>query len=255
MEIPFKKYHGAGNDFILINGFGFKGNLSSDIIHRMCDRHFGIGADGLIIIRPSAAHSFEMKYFNADGNEGSMCGNGGRCAAQFVSDNNLAEKELAFLAYDGVHRAKILADGVLLEMMDINVIHKEDNHYFIDSGSPHYITFVDHLDSYEVNEQGRKIRYGYREDGTNVNFVEEKEDAFHIRTYERGVENETLACGTGVTAAAVAIAERSAKTLNEVHLKARGGDLTVYLEKSEKGYTDIWLKGPAENVFEGVIKF
>lgn len=255
MEIPFTKYHGAGNDFIIINGFESIGNLSSDIIHRMCNRHFGIGANGLIFINPSAGHSFEMKYFNADGNEGSMCGNGGRCAAQFVSDNSLAEKKMAFLAYDGVHRAEILADGVLLEMLDINDIHKGDNHYFTDSGSPHYITFVDNIDSYKVNDKGRIIRYSYREEGTNVNFVEEKADAFHIRTYERGVENETLACGTGVTAAAVAIAERSAKSLKEIHLKARGGNLTVFLEKSEKGYTNIWLKGPAEKVFEGVIKF
>jgi diaminopimelate epimerase len=196
-----------------------------------------------------------MKYFNANGNEGSMCGNGGRSAAQFVHDNNLTGNKMAFLAYDGVHKAEILADGVLLEMLDINVIHKRDNHFFIDSGSPHYVTFVDNLDRYKVYEEGRKIRYSYREEGTNVNFIEEKGDAFHIRTYERGVENETLACGTGVTAAAVAIAERSSTALNEIHLKARGGNLTVYLEKSEKGYTNIWLKGPAEKVFEGAIKF
>ncbi|HKK10658.1 MAG TPA: diaminopimelate epimerase, partial [Bacteroidales bacterium] len=249
----FEKYHGAGNDFIMINGIDFKMTLSPDQIQKLCDRHFGIGADGLIIINPSANTDFVMKYYNADGYEGSMCGNGGRCAARFAYERNIADKQMAFSAYDGTHAAEIIAGEVLLEMQDIGHIQKENEDYFIDSGSPHFITFVKNLDSYDVSGKGKAIRHNYRKEGTNVNFLEEHDGKFHIRTFERGVESETLACGTGITAAAVAIAEKYHPNGKEFEIEAKGGVLKVYLEKSAKGYRNIWLKGPAEKVFEGSI--
>lgn len=253
MNVSFEKYHGAGNDFIMINGIDVKMALSPDQIRKLCDRHFGIGADGLIIITPSANTGFVMKYYNADGYEGSMCGNGGRCAARFAYEKNIAGRHMAFSAFDGTHAAEIVDNEVLLEMKDIGHIQKEKEDYFIDSGSPHFVTFVENLDSYDVSGKGKTIRNNFGKEGVNVNFLEGHEGKFRIRTYERGVESETLACGTGITAAAVAIAEKYHQNGKEFEIEAKGGVLKVYLEKSAKGYRNIWLKGPAEKVFEGLI--
>ncbi|MGM0565473.1 MAG: diaminopimelate epimerase [Bacteroidota bacterium] len=254
-QINFYKYHGAGNDFIIINEFDMQMHLQTEVIHWFCDRHFGIGADGLIRILPSEEADFEMKYYNADGYLGSMCGNGGRCAALFTFQQGLAAKEMEFIASDGKHKAHVLSTGyigeVLLQLSDVKTVEFQNDHYFIDTGSPHYISFRENLESLNLNTEAKPIRWSYRKNGTNVNFVEDKDGIYTIRTFERGVEAETLACGTGITAAAIAIAEKNNWQKAKVPLQAAGGILEVSLEKKGSIYTNIWLKGPAEKVFKG----
>ncbi len=257
-QISFYKYHGAGNDFILINEFDKQMHLKTDAIHWLCDRHFGVGGDGLITILPSAEADFEMKYYNADGHLGSMCGNGGRCAALFALQQGLAAEEMRFIASDGQHKAHVLnprnSGEVLLQMKDVETIEFYNDHYFIETGSPHYISFKKNLDNLDLIAEAKPIRWNYRKNGTNVNFIEEKDGEYSIRTFERGVETETLACGTGITAAAIAIAEKNRWGKTTVPLQAARGKLYVSLEKKGNIYTNIWLKGPAEKVFEGITK-
>ena len=255
-HINFYKYHGAGNDFILINEYHKKIHFDADEIHWLCDRHFGVGADGLISILPSAEADFDMKYYNADGHVGSMCGNGGRCAALFAVHQGLSSKEIRFTASDGPHAAHVLNAAnngeVLLQMSDVKTIEFHNDHYFIDTGSPHYISFRENIDRLDLEREAKPIRWDYRTAGTNVNFVEDKQGKYIIRTFERGVEAETLACGTGITAAAIAIAEKNNWQKATVPLQSSGGKLEVSLEKKGSIYTNIWLKGPAEKVFEGI---
>jgi len=254
-QINFFKYHGAGNDFILINEFDMKLLLQTDTIHWLCDRHFGIGADGLIRILPSAKADFEMQYYNADGYQGSMCGNGGRCAALFAVHQGIVSEKAEFIASDGHHKADVTDAGntgeVLLQMNDVETIEFHNDHYFVDTGSPHYISFRENIKDIDLNAEAKPIRWSYREKGTNVNFVENKNGKYAIRTFERGVEAETLACGTGITAAAIALAEKNNWRKATVQMLAAGGKLEVSLEKKDGIYTNIWLKGPAEKVFEG----
>lgn len=258
MNIKFSKYQGAGNDFIMIDGRSSFPDLNEKQIERLCDRHFGIGADGLIILSEDADSDFRMIYYNADGREGSMCGNGGRCILRFAETLGIIEGEAVFSAFDGLHRGWLDKQKVRIEMSAVGKVEIYDNHVFLDTGSPHHIEFVENVAKIDVLTLGKKIRWGapYLEEGSNVDFVEIlSEDALKIRTYERGVEGETLACGTGITAAVLAAYELGKIKRNRVAVTAEGGELAVEFKKSESGnYTDIILEGPAEKVFEGEIE-
>lgn len=226
----------------------------------LCDRRFGIGADGLILLQNHPDFDFEMVYFNADGNESSMCGNGGRCITAFAHSLGIFDKECSFLAIDGPHDARIHKDGrVELKMTDVKSVEKGADFYVLDTGSPHYVVFVEDLDDINVPESGSLIRYSeaYRKEGINVNFVEKTEDALLVGTYERGVEDETLSCGTGVTACAlVDYLHHQSNGKNSTAIKAKGGDLSVsYQASDDGGFTDIWLSGPAQAVFKGEVVF
>ena len=257
-KIPFSKYQGAGNDFVMIDnrvGFFPKGN--QQLIARICHRRYGVGADGLILLEPADGYDFRMVYFNADGRESTMCGNGGRCIAAFARQLGLSTLErLSFVAIDGAHEA-ILKEGstVALHMRDVDEVESGEDYFLLDTGSPHYVVFVEDLHDLNVVESARVIRYSdrFREQGVNVNFVEPVADGLKVFTYERGVEDETLACGTGVTAAALAAAMNSeAGTAGEIRVSAKGGELTVSFEKAGQGrFKNVWLTGPAEHVFDG----
>lgn len=257
MEIQFFKYQGAGNDFIMVDNrslFFPKNNV--ELIHKLCDRRFGIGADGLILLESSEKQDFSMLYYNADGKEGSMCGNGGRCIVAFAKKLNIIDIETTFEAIDGLHYAKIENELVNLQMADIKSIEIYDTHTFLNTGSPHHVSFCDAVANLNVFEMGAKIRFGapYFEEGTNVNFVEQiSENSFKVRTYERGVEDETLACGTGVTAVAIAANKTNRTAEEKIFIEVLGGNLEVSFKKEDDCYKNVFLKGPAQFVFEGNI--
>ena len=258
MKQVFYKYQGTGNDFILIDNRSFLFKNNTKTIEKLCDGKFGIGADGLILLEnpKNPEEDFSMKYFNADGKESSMCGNGGRCIAAFAKELGLIETKARFSAIDGEHIAILEDETIRLKMMDVNGIEKVENAFFLNTGSPHYVVFTENIDAMDVKSEGAKIRYSkqFGEAGTNVNFVEVKENILSVRTYERGVEDETLSCGTGVVAVALA-ANFSGKTSSEkIVMETLGGNLSVNFEKSQNGYKNIWLNGPAELVFKGEIE-
>ena len=258
MELHFYKYQGTGNDFIMIDNRDYsfpKNNVA--LINKLCDRRFGIGADGLILLEPSTTENFTMVYYNADGNEGSMCGNGGRCLVAFAKQLKVIDSETTFNAVDGLHYATIKNGIVSLKMIDVTTVEETNTYSFLNTGSPHHISFCDNVKSINVKELGAKIRYGapYFEKGTNVNFAEQiANNSFKVRTYERGVEDETLACGTGVTAVAIAANKANKTTENNIKIEVLGGNLEVSFTKEGQNYTNIFLKGPAQFVFEGNIK-
>ena len=257
MNITFYKYQGTGNDFIVIDNRNqsFPKN-STAIIQKLCHRRFGIGADGLMLLENDKEYDFRMRYFNSDGNEGSMCGNGGRCIVAFANRLGVIGNTTTFNAVDGIHHAKISGQIVSLGMNDVLGIQTFSDHVFLDTGSPHHVTFTKNIDELDVYNEGRKIRYGkpYFESGTNVNFVEKVNDnTFKVRTYERGVENETLSCGTGVTAVALSGSFLQLSSADEIHLQTRGGELKVSFKKENDGFTEIFLTGPATFVFKGEI--
>ena len=257
MTLQFNKYQGAGNDFIIIdNRKTILDPDDSKLINRLCDRRFGIGADGLILISGYRDTDFEMKYFNSDGRIGSMCGNGGRCTAHFALKHGIAGKKQRFMAFDGIHEAEVSGDIVRLQMADVNEYKIIAGHYFINTGSPHYIVFTNDIDKIDVNAEGKKLRWSplFAPGGTNVNFVELKDKGLYIRTFERGVEEETLACGTGVTASAIASVLNGHFDTGAVSVKARGGDLKVEFKFSNEKITGVWLTGPATFVFEGIVR-
>jgi diaminopimelate epimerase len=253
----FNKYQGAGNDFIIIDNREEVFNPSdNELIKRLCDRRFGIGADGLILICTSEKHDFQMKYFNSDGFEGSMCGNGGRCSAAFSIKNGIAPLKLSFEAVDGIHRAEADKDIIRLGMNDVNETGLINGNFFINTGSPHYIVFSENVSNLDVNTEGSKLRWSdkFSPGGTNVNFVEKEKNGIFVRTFERGVEEETLSCGTGVTASAIASVLSGHFDTSPVSVRTKGGNLSVSFNISGKKITDIVLSGPAEFVFEGVIE-
>lgn len=258
MNITFNKYQGAGNDFIMIDN---RNNVinpdDSTLINRLCDRRFGIGADGLILISDYKGADFEMKYFNSDGKLGSMCGNGGRCTAHYAMKLGIGGSKQRFMAFDGIHKAEVMDDTVRLEMADVKGYKMIEGNYFINTGSPHYIIFTSGIDSINVNEEGKKLRWSplFAPGGTNVNFVEVKDKGLYIRTFERGVEEETLACGTGVTASAIAAVLKGHFDTGIVNVEARGGKLKVELCLEDDRVTDVWLSGPATFVYEGMIEW
>lgn len=257
MKLNFFKYQGTGNDFIIIDDRSEKIQLTKNQIQKICKRYFSIGADGLIMLRKKKGYDFEMIYYNSDGNLGSMCGNGGRCIVAFSNFiGNTNKKEVFFWAADGEHQAIINDDNVLLKMNDVKEIESKKNNYYLNTGSPHYVSFVKHLNLIDVWNKGRKIRYNTRfyKEGTNVNFVQIiGNNNLMVKTYERGVEDETLSCGTGVTASALAYAELHKKKKGTVNILTSGGKLKVTFQKKGDGYTDIFLEGPAELTFSGEI--
>lgn len=256
-SISFDKYQGAGNDFIVVDGRpGAFDPGDPGLIHRLCDRRFGVGADGLILILPHGRADFEMRYFNADGKIGSMCGNGGRCAAHCALRWKVAGPKQRFMAYDGLHEAQVAGDSVRLRLADVRGYRIVEGHYFLDTGSPHYVIFTSGVDRIDVAAEGRKWRWSplFAPGGTNVDFVETTPDGLSIRTFERGVEDETWACGTGVTASAVASALESHASRGPIVVRARGGNLKVDFEVRGDLVTDIWLTGPAVFVYEGKVE-
>lgn len=257
--MEFCKYHGAGNDFILIDSRAGSFTSDSGYIAHLCHRRFGIGADGLMLLEMDADADFYMRYFNADGSEGTMCGNGGRCIAAFARRLGVVTDKVRFNSSDGMHLASIdyhdSTSVVKLKMCDVNGVQEEDGYYFINTGSPHYVRFIDRLADFDVVGEGKKIRHSplFAPKGTNVNFVEKRGSELLIGTFERGVEDETLACGTGATAAAIAASIHfTDDSRASYQLKAKGGDLKVSFEKVLNGvYRNIWLEGPATFVFKG----
>ena len=258
MKLHFYKYQGTGNDFIIMDNRDASLNgLSTEDVRHLCDRRFGIGADGLMLLNKKEGYDFEMKYYNADGREGSMCGNGGRCLVRFADHMGIHKNVYHFIAVDGEHEAEIDKDIVKLKMVDVNGITDHEGDFVLNTGSPHYVKTVTEVQEYDVFNKGMEIRYGseFAKEGINVNFVEEENPGeIFVRTYERGVEDETFSCGTGVTASAI-VFHTIDKGLNEIKVTTKGGQLSVQYDRVDKNtYRDIWLCGPAEKVFEGEVE-
>lgn len=262
MVISFGKYEGAGNDFILIDKRTIEFEPIPKMVAALCDRHFGIGADGMMLLSIGRGEAeFDMRYFNSDGHEATMCGNGGRCITLFAHHLGIGGRNKRFSSVDGLHRASLLRCDeikglVELQMIDVVRFERFGDEFLIDTGSPHYIVFVDSVDSIDVVKEGRRIRQESRwksMGGVNVNFVEiNGEGRFRLRTYERGVEDETLACGTGATASAIATHLYAQHTTDRFDIAARGGQLAVRFQPQEESrFTEVWLKGPARKVFNG----
>lgn len=258
MQVKFYKYQGTGNDFVLIDNrdMHFDSN-NAELVKQLCDRRFGIGADGLMCLQNKNGFDFEMIYLNADGKPSSMCGNGGRCIVSFAKKLQVIDNKAHFIAVDGPHNALVANDWVSLKMNDVNSIETGADFYYLNTGSPHYVTFVNNVNNINVFEKGRAIRYNerFKAEGTNVNFIEREGDLLIVRTYERGVENETYSCGTGVTAAAlVAAITNNSTSSNSCKIKTLGGQLLVKFDRDVNNtFSNIWLEGPANFVFEGSI--
>jgi diaminopimelate epimerase len=251
----FNKYEGTGNDFVIIDNRDLSFISDNHKIERLCNRRFGIGADGLILIEPSDEAHFRMRYFNSDGKEGSMCGNGGRCAAHFALSHSIAPREMTFIAYDGLHSAVVTGNHVLLSMSDVRNYIINAGSCFINTGSPHHVEFVPDPYQTDVESEGRAIRHArsYAPDGTNVNFAAVAGDILVVRTFERGVEAETLSCGTGVTASAIAAVLCGHFDSSPVPVRTPGGNLKVSFRIDGDVVTDIFLEGAAKFVFKGDI--
>ncbi|MEI9959524.1 MAG: diaminopimelate epimerase [Ferruginibacter sp.] len=258
MKIDFFKYQGTGNDFVILDNRNNQyNNLSTRTVKHICDRRFGIGADGLMLLTTKAGYDFEMVYFNADGNESSMCGNGGRCLVQFAYHMGIHKSTFHFLAVDGEHYADINTDNTIrLKMKDVDKVDEHSTYALLNTGSPHFVKFAHNVKDIDVVETGREIRYSntFKEHGINVNFVESlNDDSIFVRTYERGVEDETYSCGTGVTASALMSAHND-NGFNRVEVQTPGGRLSVEFEKiDDQHFKNIWLCGPATFVYKGEI--
>jgi diaminopimelate epimerase len=255
MTHTFYKYQGTGNDFVIIDNRQktFDKN-NTKLVANLCDRRFGIGADGLILLENHDKVDFKMVYYNSDGNKSTMCGNGGRCISAFAKYLGIISNKGIFEAIDGLHEVEFEGNLVKLKMQDVKEVQCYTNYTFLDTGSPHYVTLNDNIIQLDVKTEGSKIRYNdtYKAEGTNVNFVQKVNNStFKIRTYERGVEDETLSCGTGVTAVALAMHYIGETEKNLVTLQTQGGELQIAFRKTDSGYKDIWLIGPAQNVFKG----
>ena len=258
MELEFYKYQGTGNDFVMIdNRSEFFPKENIQLIAHLCDRRFGIGGDGLILLENDPETDFKMVYYNSDGNQSSMCGNGGRCLVAFAKKLQVIENQATFIAIDGLHHATIGDDGLVsLQMIDVDEVKVSPDHVFLNTGSPHHVQLVDDLENYNIKENGAAIRYGdlYGKAGSNINFVRQIDDTtFSLRTYERGVEDETLSCGTGATAVAIAMNVLGKTEASSINLNVEGGKLVVSFDKGVGKFTNVFLKGPAKFVFEGTI--
>ena len=255
----FYKYQGTGNDFVMIDNRegGFPKDNEKLIAH-LCDRRFGIGVDGRILLETDPQYDFRMVYYNSDGRQSTMCGNGGRCVVAFAKQLKVIERETLFIAIDGEHRATIEGDNyVHLQMKNVTSVEEHQGYVFLNTGSPHHVQWVDDVETVDVKTQGATIRYGtlYTDKGgSNVNFVSKGENGFKVRTYERGVEDETYSCGTGVTAVAIALHHTQQTDVQKITLHTRGGDLQVSFDRVGEGYENIYLSGSAQFVFEGIIK-
>tara|TARA_B100000900_G_C20535346_1_gene698117 strand:- start:445 stop:1221 length:777 start_codon:yes stop_codon:yes gene_type:complete len=254
MRVKFSKYQGAGNDFVIIDNRSKVYSLTQQQIERLCNRRFGIGADGLIVLENSLEVDFQMIYYNANGFMGSMCGNGGRCVVAFAKELGLITEYCNFLAYDGLHSARCISeDNIALKMTDVSVVKSIVDAWQIDTGSPHIIFFKNNIKDIDVKEDGASVSNSsiYKEQGINVNFAERIGDDLVLRTYERGVEDETLACGTGAIATAIAARESGLINEDKVLVNVLGGKLNVSFTKKENVYCDIYLTGDAKFVFKG----
>jgi diaminopimelate epimerase len=256
MELTFFKYQGTGNDFVIIDNREGKISLTTKQVKHLCERRFGIGADGLMLLNTKVGYDFEMVYYNADGNESSMCGNGGRCLTQFAFDRGIVKERYKFIAIDGEHEAYFSEGWVNLKMKNVSEVATDWDSYILNTGSPHYVKPTNDVKELNVYEEGKAIRYSdkFKEEGINVNFVERiDDDRIMVRTYERGVENETLSCGTGATASALFFAQEGLG-FNRINVTTLGGDLAVeFVKISECIFNNIWLCGPATYVFKGTI--
>ena len=260
MKLQFYKYQGTGNDFVMVdNRLLFFPKTDTLLIEKLCDRRFGVGADGLILLENDSETNFRMIYYNSDGNESSMCGNGGRSIVAFAQKLGVISNKTTFIATDGLHHATIDEDGIVsLQMKDVDDIKIERDYVFLNTGSPHHVVLIDDLEHYDIKESGAKIRYSdlYGKEGSNVNFVKQiAENQYAVRTYERGVEDETLSCGTGVTAVAIAMHSTGKSTSNEINLDVQGGKLKVSFENENNSYKKVHLVGPATFVFEGELEY
>jgi diaminopimelate epimerase len=259
MTINFSKYEGAGNDFILIDDRkqSFPEN-DSNLINHLCHRHLGIGADGLVLLREKQGVDFQMVYFNSDGRESSMCGNGARCITLFVNNLGLIKDKYTFTAIDGEHESILLSqNNAAVKMSEVMEVETGQDYYLMNTGSPHYVIFKDDLNNLDIISEARKIRYSerFKTEGVNVNFVSSTKNENTMRTYERGVEDETLACGTGTVAVAIAIAEKNNYSMphQQYFINSPGGKLKVTFDRNGKDlFTNVWLEGPVNKVFSGV---
>ncbi len=252
--LDFYKYQGTGNDFVMIDNRDLAFPKNTEIIKKLCDRRFGIGGDGLILLENGKNVDFTMVYYNSDGNESTMCGNGGRCIVAFAHFLNIFEDKCKFLAIDGLHEAEMNFGTVKLKMIDVENIKNIENDFELNTGSPHFVKYVEDIENYNVYQNGYNIRNSemYVKEGINVNFVVKiDENKIFVRTYERGVEDETYSCGTGVTACAISFMLKN-KT-QKVDVKVLGGSLKVFAEQTENGFKNIWLEGPAKKVYKGEI--
>ena len=259
MRLQFSKYQGAGNDFVLIdNRNGVLNNPTQQTVAFLCDRRFGIGGDGLMLLENAEGYDFRMVYFNSDGHQSTMCGNGGRCITAFAKQVGAIDRRTTFIAIDGEHEAEVLQNSeVDLKMIHVQGVENIGKDHFMDTGSPHYVNFVNDIHKLDVFEEGRKIRYNERfsEEGTNVNFVSIQSDHIEVATYERGVEDETLACGTGVVASSIATAIHTGLKQNQFSIKTKGGQLRVRFDiENQQSFKNVWLQGPATHVFDGEIE-
>ncbi len=260
MKIPFSKYHGTGNDFILIDNRLIHWEPAEQQVSFMCDRHFGIGADGLILLSEHDGFDFAMNYYNSDGHESTMCGNGGRCITAFAKSQGLVDRRARFWAVDGTHECEISRNkssySYRLKMKDTRIGMQFDDGIFLNTGSPHFVHFTGDVAGKDVFNTGRMLRHDVRfaPGGTNVDFVELTSDGLFVRTYERGVEDETLSCGTGVTASAIAASYLQTGNKGPCQIETRGGLLSVTFTQSGEFFTEIWLEGPAVFVFSGEIE-
>lgn len=256
MALEFYKYQGTGNDFVMIDNRALHfSKTNTEAIAHICNRRFGVGADGLILLENHSSLDFKMVYYNADGNESSMCGNGGRCIVQFAHFLGIIGECTSFEAIDGVHEARLNGVEVSLKMSPVSALVDKGEACFLDTGSPHHVVLVDGVKDYDVYKEGQQIRNEvYGVDGANVNFVSQvAANRFDVRTFERGVEDETLSCGTGVTAVALAMHYKELTLANEIMLETLGGTLKVSFEAHGEGYQNIYLTGPAKQVFKGVL--
>jgi len=261
LSINFNKYHGTGNDFILVDNRTGDFFLNKEQIAKLCHRRYGIGADGFMLLLSSNEYDFEMKYYNADGKEGSMCGNGGRCISAFAFDQGIIKDTTTFKAIDGVHKAIIKPPNgdtcfVDINLNDVRIIQKiADKKYVLDTGSPHYVEFIEDLNAMDTKQAGKRIRWDkqFQPEGLNVNFVQKRRSSLQVRTYERGVEDITLSCGTGGTASAIAASAEMEDGKYSWNINTLGGDLSVSFVKENNQFSNIWLKGPAKKIFAGSI--
>ena len=259
-RLEFSKFHGAGNDFVMINAIKSPVSLTDEEVKAICDRRIGVGADGLIMVLPSEKYDFSMKYYNCDGHESTFCGNGGRCIAAFASEQGLCPQHLEYEAVDGPHKALLTKNSdneymVSITMRDIGIWQIDENRLLINTGSPHYVTRVKNLKDFDVRIHGAEIRNdkAVSKDGVNVDFMELIDNQYHIRTFERGVEDETLACGTGVTASAIAAALWYGG--NNINIRTTLATLNVRFEITENAIKNIILSGPVTHVFDGFYIF
>ena len=257
MKISFDKYHGCGNDFIIVDNLSntFPKDSENEI-KKFCNRRFGIGADGLILVNHNDKFPIEMIYYNSDGKISTMCGNGGRCFMHYCYNNDIIKNKSEFLACDGVHYGVVNDDYVKVSMSDVNGYKKYNDYLFLNTGSPHLVKCVNDVSSFDLINISRNIqKINQFDKGVNVNLVSRKnDDLYQIRTYERGVEEETLSCGTGAVASALALNILSLVNSKTVNLDTKGGLLTVDFHKSNSKYTDIHLSGKVKKVFTGIIE-